>query len=156
MKPYQFITQLADGAAGEARLDQYFAKWFEIRPATMDEQRRGIDRHFTRRQDQAPFSVEYKTDHTAGRTGNAFVETVSVDTQGKPGWAISSHAQLLLYYVPTSGAIYVIQFKRLREALRIWQQRYPQRAIPNQGYQTHGYLIPLMEFEKIAVQVLPI
>lgn len=156
MKTYTFTTQLADGAAGEERLDQYFAKWFAIRPATMDEQRAGIDRHFTRRRDDVQFTVEYKTDHTAGRTGNAFVETISVDTQGKAGWAITSKAQLLIYYVPTSGAVYVIEFRRLRSALRTWQQRYPQRAIPNNGYETHGYLVPLMEFEKIAIQVLPI
>lgn len=156
MKTYQFNTQLTDGAAGEARLDAYFAKWFTIRPATAEDQRSGIDRHFTRRRDRQQFTVEYKTDHTAGRTGNAFVETISVDTQNKPGWAITSQAQVLIYYVPTSGAIYIIDTPRLRQALPIWQQRYPQRAIPNQGYHTHGILVPLLEFEKIAGQVLPI
>lgn len=156
MKPYQFTQQLTDGVAGEARLDAYFAKWFTIHPATADEQRRGIDRHFTRHRDQRIITVEYKTDHTAGRTGNAFVETVSVDTHNKPGWAITSQAQVLIYYVPPSGAIYIIDFPRLHQALRTWQQHYPQRAIPNQGYHTHGLLVPLLEFEKIAGQVLPI
>ncbi|MGE0278167.1 MAG: hypothetical protein AB7R40_22455 [Nitrospiraceae bacterium] len=156
MNTYQFNQQLADGEKGERKLDAYFAKWFTITPATMDEQRRGIDRHFTRRSDGEHFTVEYKTDHTAGRTGNAFVETISVDTQSKAGWAITSRSQLLLYYVPGAGAIYVIPFPALRQALPTWQQRYPQRAIPNRGYHTHGILVPLLEFEKIAQQILPL
>lgn len=156
MKPYTFTTQLTDGQKGERRLDAFFQKWFVIRPATDAEQRQGIDRHFTRRKDQRAFTIEYKTDHTAGRTGNAFVETISVDTDNKPGWALTSQAQLLIYYIPDTGIIYVIDFARLRRNLPRWQQTYPQRAIPNRGYHTHGLLVPLLEFEKIANQIFPI
>lgn len=155
MNTYQFNQQLTAGEKGERKLDAYFTKWFKITPATPAEQRQGIDRHFAH-SDGSRYTVEYKTDHTAGKTGNAFVETISVDTQNKPGWAITSQAQILLYYIPDAGAIYVIPFPTLRQALPTWQQRYPQRAIPNRGYHTHGILVPLREFEKIAQQILPI
>lgn len=156
MTTYKFKTQLTDGEKGERRLDAYFQKWFIIRKATMDEQRLGIDRHFTRRKDQRAFTIEYKTDHTAGKTGNAFVETISVDTDNKPGWAITSQAQVLCYYIPDTGIIYVIDFARIRRNLPRWQKEYPHRAIPNRGYHTHGHLVPLLEFEKIANQIFPL
>lgn len=156
MKPYNFNTQLTDGEAGEQRLDQYFSQWFTITPATAAEQRRGIDRHFLRHRDGQSFTVEYKTDHTAGKTGNAFVETISVDTQNKPGWAITSTAQVLIYHVPDAGTLYIIDLPRLRQHLPRWQKTYPTRQIPNRGYHTHGLLVPLKEFEQIAGQILPI
>ena len=135
---------------------QYFSQWFDITPATDAEQRLGIDRHFLRHRDRQRFTVEYKTDHTAGRTGNAFVETISVDTANKPGWAFTSTAQVLIYHVPDAGTLYIIDFPRLRHHLPTWQQTYPTRAIPNRSYHTHGLLVPLKEFEAIAGQALPI
>lgn len=154
MSTYQFDKQLSVGEHGEGRLDAFFAQWFVIRVATRQEQRRGIDRIFTRHADGRVYAIEYKTDHTAGKTGNAFVETVSVDTANKPGWASRSEADLLIYYVPEDRLIYVIDFSHLRAHLPVWKKRYPQRSIPNQGYHTHGILVPLKEFEQIAIQVL--
>jgi len=150
---YDFRTQLATGEEAERRLDAWFAHWYAIEPATMDQQRQGIDRIFTRRDTGRAFKVEYKTDSRASATGNAFVETVSVDTTGKAGWAYTSQADMLLYYVPVSEVIYVIQMTSLRRHLPRWQQQYPARRIPNQGYCTHGLLVPLDEFERIAQRV---
>jgi len=99
---YTFDTQKARGDAGESFLDQVFAADYEVRPATRAEQRRGIDRIFTHRQTGRRLTVEYKTDYKAAHTGNAFVETVSVDTAGKAGWAYSSAADYLIYYVPAT------------------------------------------------------
>jgi len=82
---YTFDAQKARGDAGEAFLDQVFAADYEIRPATRAEQRRGIDRIFVHRQTGRRLAVEYKTDYKAAHTGNAFVETVSVDAAGKAG-----------------------------------------------------------------------
>src|SRR5690606_23251114 len=115
---YQFDAQHADGLAGEAFLDALFSRWYRIRPASAAQQRRGIDRWFrtaTRR-----LAVEYKTDHTAARTGNAFVETVSVDTAHKPGWAYTSQADYLVYYIPPDGLVYVLRFAVLRRELARW------------------------------------
>lgn len=153
MSTYSFRTQLVNGAQGEARLDAWFGHWFTIRHATMEEQHRGIDRIFTRHDNGKCYAVEYKTDSRASSTGNAFVETVSVDTVGKPGWAYSSEADYLLYYVPVSEVIYIIPMVNLRQRLPQWQRQYQARKIPNQGYCTHGLLVPLDEFERIAQRV---
>ncbi|MEB2351838.1 MAG: hypothetical protein OZ924_10535 [Burkholderiaceae bacterium] len=171
---YQFDRQLSIGEEGEAFLDGFFAAWFHIRRATPVEQRQGIDRWFVdargRRQ-----SVEYKADSTAARTGNAFVETISVDITGKPGWAYSSQARTLAYYItgkpgwayssqartlayyiPPDGLIYIIRLRHLRVVLPRWERDYPTRAVSNAGYHTHGLLVPLHELERLAVTVFTI
>ena len=153
---YTFDAQKARGDAGEQFLDRWFAAKYEIRLATRQEQRRGIDRIFTRRQTGKRFTVEYKTDYKAAQTGNAFVETVSVDTAGKAGWAYSSQADYLLYYIPGNDLIYVLALEVLRWELPRWVREYPLRAAQNEGYATHGVLVPLHEFEEHAEAVISI
>lgn len=152
---YSFQEQLAKGQTYEQQLDAAFADRFFIRPATRAEQRRGIDRIYRPR--KAPYQVltiEYKADKTAGRTGNAFVETVSVDVQDKPGWAISSQADWLFYLVlGACETLYIIQMDRLRKQLPKWHRTCQERRIPNEGYHTVGLLVPLAEFEAIAYAV---
>jgi hypothetical protein len=153
---YTFDAQKARGDAGESFLDQVFTTDYEVQPATRAEQRRGIDRIFTRRRTGQRLAVEYKTDYKAAHTGNAFVETVSVDTVGKAGWAYSSAADYLIYYVPGDEVIYVIALEVLRRELPRWLQEYPLRAAQNEGYATHGVLVPLDEFEAHAEAVMSI
>jgi hypothetical protein len=154
---YRFRQQLSLGAQGEAVLDAYFGERWDITPASPSEQRHGIDRWFVSRANPSRrVAVEYKTDHTAGRTHNAFIETVSVDTAGKLGWAYTSAAQMLLYYVPEDERVFVIPLTGLRRALSRWLDRYPKRYIPNEGYHTHGILVPLMELEATARQVVSV
>lgn len=158
MASYTFGAQYTVGAVGEQALDQYFSRWYDIKLATRDEQRRGIDRVFVNRQNGQETTVEYKTDITAGRTGNAFVETVSVDTIGKPGWAYTCQARILIYHIPDPETIYVLPMARIRQNVDAWRSKYPERRIPNlsaQGnpYNTVGVLVPLDEFERIALTV---
>ena len=153
---YTFDAQKARGDAGEALLDQVFAADYKIRPATRAEQRRGIDRIFTHRKTGRRLAVEYKTDYKAAHTGNAFVETISVDTVGKAGWAYSSAADYMIYYVPGDEVIYVIALAVLRRELSRWVREYPLRAAQNEGYATHGVLVPLDEFEQHAEAVMSI
>lgn len=151
---YSFTDQLATGAQGEARLDAHFARWFIIRHATPEEQRQGIDRIYIGRADGRTYRVEYKTDHAANQTGNAFVETVSVDTDNKPGWAFTSQSNFLLYYITIAEVVYVVDFAKLRRRLPTWQRSYRLRKIPNRGYHTHGLLVPLDEFERLADKII--
>lgn len=153
---YSFQQQLAKGQTYEQQLDAAFADRFFIRPATRAEQRCGIDRIYRpRKSPDQVLTVEYKADQTAGRTGNAFVETVSVSTTGKPGWAISSQADWLFYLVlGAAEALYILQMAKLRAKLPAWRSRYQERHIPNEGYFTVGLLVPLDEFEKIAYAVV--
>lgn len=152
MKPYDFQTQLAAGRKGEAFLDAFFAPSYAITKATEAEQRTEIDRWFIHRASGRRFSVEYKTDSLAGKTGNAFVETVSVDTRARSGWAYMSAAEILMYYLPEPETIYVLRMSNLRQHLPSWL-RYPTGKALNKGYWTHGLLVPLHEFERIAVKV---
>ena len=153
---YQFARQLAQGQAYEQLLDERFADKYIIQLATPQQQRQGIDRVFRPR--AAPHEVlyiEYKADRTASRTGNAFVETVSVDTADKPGWAVSSQADWLFYLVAgDEEALYIIRMADLRARLPAWRRRYAERRIPNDGYHTVGLLVPLHKFEKIAYAVI--
>jgi len=153
---YTFDTQKARGDAGESFLDQVFATDYEVCPATRQEQRQGIDRIFTHRRTSKRLAVEYKTDYKAAHTGNAFVETISVDTVGKAGWAYSSAADYMIYYVPGDEVIYVIALEVLRRELPRWAREYPLRAAQNEGYATHGILVPLDEFERHAEAVISV
>lgn len=155
---YNMSQQLARGEAAERRLDKHFASRFHITPATRAQQRRGIDRIFQQRKTGARHAIEYKTDWTAARTGNAFVETVSVDAQNKPGWAYASRADWLIYYVPGQvrykGTIYMISFAALRAQLPRWTARYREAPpIPNRGYNTLGILVPLREFARCCQKI---
>ena len=152
MPTYDFEQQFEIGTHHEQTLDEYFQQYFWIESTSRQEQRQGIDRWF-----QAPdgswMSVEYKADKTAGRTGNAFIETISVDVRAVQGWAYSSEADVLAYYVPPRNTVWLICFMELRQYLAEWHQRYPIRQIPNHGYCTEGLLVPLVLLGNIAFEV---
>ncbi len=137
-------------------VDRFFAPRFIITEA--HRQREGIDRVFAPRDGKPSFTVEYKTDFTGVRTHNMFVETVSVDREHKPGWAVSSQADWLLYYLPEpEDLIYAIRFTDLRANLDYWRGTCPERSIPNHGvagdYNTIGLLVPQAEFERIGAVI---
>lgn len=151
---YRFDVQLRKGEGAERQLDEYFGEYCLVEPASLAEQRAGVDRYFTDRQSGHRFSVEYKADFLAHRTGNAFVETVSVDTAGKPGWSTTSHASYLLYFVVEDLLVYMIPMDRLRALLPGWARSYRKARAVNDGYTTHGVLVPLVEFERHSDQVI--
>lgn len=154
MSVYDFDRQMRQGDEAALFLDTFFrGKGYTIREATRDEQRAGIDRAFTSPRDGKTWLVEYKADSAAARTGNAFIETISVDAAGKMGWALTAKADILVYYVPPTGTIYVIQFKAIQWELPRWIRDYPPRHAQNNGYSTHGIIIPLAELEKAAMRV---
>lgn len=154
--PYDFKDQLKIGAEGEAFLDEFFDRAYEITPATSEEQRLGIDRHFVNRETGNKLTVEYKTDEKAQKYHNAFVETISVDQRGKSDWAYTSHADRLIYYVVGDELIYVLHFIDLRKRLPEWAAKYPTGRAKNKGYWTYGLLVPLHEFERCAVRVFSV
>lgn len=154
---YSFAPQFKQGQYYERLLDQKFSDRFVITPATRNEERRGIDRRYQDCKTRRRFTVQYKGDKTAARTHNAFVETVSVDTLGIPGWVYTTQAQYLFYYIPGPENLYILTFAKLRGQLARWIALYPQRSVPNNGfnntrYQTVGVLVPLVEFERHAIE----
>ena len=105
----------------------------QISQVGRDDQRRGIDRVWFDPVDGRTWTVEYKADSMAGRTGNAFIETISVDTDGRPGWAYTSRATLLVYLVTEPQTIYVISMARLRRQLPRWSAAYRTAQAINDG-----------------------
>lgn len=154
MSVFGFDAQLAQGEQYEQVLDEFFASMgARISPVSREDQRRGIDRIWYDPNDGRTWTVEYKADSRAGVTGNAFIETVSVDTAGRRGWAYTSAASLLVYLVTEPQTIYVISMARLRRQLRLWESVYRTAQAANNGYNTHGLLVPLHELERIAAAV---
>lgn len=152
---HDFDVRYEEGMRGEAFLDEYFSRTYEIREATRDEQRRGIDRFFIRReaQDSKVLAIEYKTDKVASSTGNVFIEIVSVDRHGKSGWAYKSEADYLMYYLPEEDLIYMYEMETIRELLPKWQASYPIKPAKNRDYNTLGIVVEQAEFEDNAYWV---
>lgn len=156
MTTYQFDAQFQKGQAAETFLDNFFAERFTIQSATREEQRQGIDRHYTNKTTGAAFSVEYKTDWLASQTHNVFIETVSVDTANKPGWIYTSQAYRLFYYIPGDDLIYILRMMALRKLFEKWVTQYPARKVRNKGYFTHGVCVPQVHFERHSEHVINI
>lgn len=161
---YQFSHQHNQGKAAEEFIYRTFQTAFNVIPAPAYLQEQGVDFTFTDRTSHQVHKVELKTDTRANCTGNAFVETVSVARDGQPhqpGWAYTSTADWLLYFLPdrVPPKIYRIAFEELRVELPFWLDAYPARLIPNKNrrlgdYHTIGVLVPLAEFEQIAQEVI--
>jgi hypothetical protein len=151
VKTYTFDEQLRLGKLGEAELDAHFAGAYRIEPASRFEERRGIDRWFTRA--WRTQGVEYKTDFLTHQTGNAFVECVSVARGGsdeKRGWAYSTEADLVIYYARGLGEALLLTPDDLRAALPEWLRRYPERSCQNPTYYSTGRLVPWPELKRLA------
>jgi hypothetical protein len=154
---YRFETQHALGKQAEQFLDHYFARWYIIQTIDLaTEIRDGYDRIFIRKHDQQAIRVEYKADWQAAATGNAFIETISIYEERKPGWAHTSQADMLIYFVPQMGQVYMLPLAALRLILPSWKLRYREVPAPNEGYKTYGILVPLTQFSKFgALRVVP-
>ncbi len=152
---HDFNDQLARGSSGESVLDAFFrARGHYIQPATRGQQQHGIDRVFLK--DGKVAYVEYKTDYRAHQTRHMFIETVSIDTDDKEGWAYTSEADYIVFYVPVLKKIYVMPLEILHRVLPEWIKRYPTRSAQNAGYATHGILVPLEVFVSHATQIFDI
>lgn len=145
---YDFRKQLTSGEDYEKILDAYYSRWYKVQEISMDSQKSGIDRVWTDRETGMRTSIEYKTDFIAPTTGNVFIETMSVDVENKLGWAYTSCAQWLVYYIPGMKRAYRITMLNVKHYLPFWENRYEKKKVPNNGYYTEGILVPLDEFEK--------
>ena len=97
-------------------------------------------------------SFEIKVDTAAERTGNAFIEYVSVDRTGAPGWALTSMADRILYIV--GGKMYSFSPDEVRRKLPFWFRRFRSAKAVNKDYVGWGLLVPLVELRELCVSVL--
>lgn len=151
--PHDFQTKLLEGERWELALDNFFSKWYTIQPVDRQGQRAGVDRLWTR-PDGSVLRIEYKADSVCWRTGNVFLEVVSVDTSGKTGWVWSSQADLLVYLMPQVGKAFLVEMAALRWAMGEWSWKYPTKTADNGTYRTHGVCVPIWEFWGIAAKVM--
>lgn len=100
------------------------------------------------------WSVQYKTEPKAAQTGNAFIETISVDTKDKPGCVLTCLAQKYVIYIPPKQEIIVLDTHRLKVHVAKWEDRYGTVLAPNKTYTTHGIAVPLGRIREIAEDVM--
>lgn len=144
------------GAEGERILDEYFNRRYQINLATVEEQRREIDRWFTDPQTGSMLSIEYKTDGKANRTGNAAIEVINNDRLMTFGWGIRCDAHWLVYYVHASTSsqrrLLALSINTLHGNVDRWIREYGRNVIltPNSGYRTWNLLIPFEELQYVS------
>jgi hypothetical protein len=152
-RTYSFDESLAVGHSYEKALDAFLSPWFSIRPATSFFQKRGVDRIARSRKTDQTYWLEYKADTVAGRTGNAFIETVSVQNSEaqKLGWLYTTVADFVLYFVIDQALIYWLRPSLLRRSLPNWLESYALKTTTTkQGWQTTGVIVPLEVLSEIA------
>jgi hypothetical protein len=137
---HRFDDSIAVEARWAPTLDAWVGEAYVIRPATVREQWRGIDRIATGA-DGLPISLDYKCDERASDTGNLFIETISNTRSGRPGWALTSQAAWLIYFV-TPHTVFMFLMAELRACLPTWRRRFPEREARNEHYVTRGLCVP--------------
>jgi hypothetical protein len=152
-KPYDFETQRKVGQEGETFLDQWLHPIYKVVDVSfqIQYQQAGIDRIVTRL-DGSVITIEYKFDLAAKRTGNLFFETISNDKEKTPGWGWSSQADYWIVLIPEQE-ILVFKPGTLRALVWELQKNLQKKSVPNRGYNTVGYPIPLSQARKAAFQI---
>ena len=159
MATHNFAAKLRQGEEIERLLDDFLDATYVIRKATTEEQRQGIDRWLTPIDPDGTgetISIDYKADWLAVRTGHVFIETISVDRAGKSGWALSSQAQFIFYYLPQRRKLYMLSMAEIQAALPHWALIYQTRLAHNEGYESAGVLVPLSEIARIAEEIIEV
>ena len=154
---HEFDSDLARGKRWERELDEFFVReyGYQIRPATKEEEHRGIDRWFKNAKEN--FSVEYKGDERAGTTGNAFPETGHLGPDyAKRGWVYYTEASWIVYYIVGQGKAYILRPATLRKVIDEWIAAYQVKVARNKHYWTYGVVVPLSVFERQAELTLDI
>jgi hypothetical protein len=135
-----FKEALERGEKYEALLDEYYnKKGFEVK-APEQLQYLGADRLFKTK--YCRFLVEYKADETAGKTGNFFIEIWSDIEQEKPGWACTSLAQVLIYYIPDWKTAFWLNMAAIRFALPMLNKTC-QKKDCHIDFHSQGLLVPI-------------
>lgn len=160
MNHFLETPQWKSGTSVADFLDEYFRArgWF-IEPTTRYEESKLYlgDRKFYR--DGQMCHVEYKSGIQTGYTGNVFLETVSVDTENKPGWVYTCRADFIAYAALLNHKILIFLPETLREHIERLKTQF--RTIStnkgqNATYRTHGVLVPLAYAEQyLTARVLP-
>jgi len=150
MSVYYLEAQLEKGEEYEGVLDTFFSSQYDIEEATFEQQHFGIDRLFTSKKRGIRASVEYKTDFIAQRTGNVFIE-VENNEADYTGWASSSTAQILVYFIPEMNVIFMADMLKIKLDIDFLCVNYGIRTVKNETYNMLGTPIPIDKFREYAI-----
>lgn len=140
MALHRFAESLTIEAQWAPTLDAWFGAAYQLRLATVEEQWRGIDRVAIDDGGRC-VGLDYKCDCRCVETGNLFIETVSNAQTGRPGWALTSEAMWLVYFVVPDHVLMFLT-SQLRAQLPNWAACCLERPAHNEGYDTLGLCVP--------------
>lgn len=148
--PHEFAPSRDEGAFWEAWFQDFANKHLECeyRPVhKLVEDIRGTDGFMVIR-------VQVKAERRVHETGNVFVEVVSNDRKGTPGWArCRGNAHRFYLLAPGLGLIWRVDQDELIRVTPTWERQYRTAPSPNPGYNTLGVLVPQRVFcEAVVVE----
>lgn len=149
MKTHNFENSIVIGEKFEKLLDNYFSKYYTITEVSQEQQFAGIDRIF--KNSDRELKIEYKCDTVTITSGNLFIETFSNVESGRKGWAFTSQADWIFYYLIGMDKIVSMKPENIRTYLKEWISKYRLQSVLNKDstrqYHSRGILIPLEVFE---------
>lgn len=139
--------------AMESEIDKHFSRQWRIEPVDRDTQLDGIDRIWTHLTTGELYTVEYKCDHRTIQTNRVFIETVSNANSTRPGWVITSQADLLIYYCHGLGFAFRASMPKVQETYEAKWKDLPVRSASNIGrdgrmYDTLGVCVNKNKFKR--------
>lgn len=149
MVEHGWKAEFEKGLAGEAALDSLLLGLGKMEEATREQQRAGIDRILTGHGGRR-LTIEYKTDYKGDKTGNCYIETLSVSVSNKKGWAYTSTADRILYLMADSGTVYCLEPDEVRKLIDKWIEKYRTVRVYNQNYYGEGVLVPVPVIQEAA------
>lgn len=139
--------QFTQGKKVEAFLDEFFQfeGWTVCPMGAYDERVLHLgDRYFVK--GTTVLKIEYKSGIQSFHTGNVFLETVSVDKARKPGWVYTCQADFIFYAALLNHKILVFKPQALRDRIEYLKSQFKEVQTSHQqndGYETHGVIVPL-------------
>jgi hypothetical protein len=162
-KTFSMDKQLQQSRIRDAEIDRAFAdKWYISKEVPRAIERMGVDRIWIHRETGRRIPVEYKSDERAHKTGNVFVEVESVEGE-KKGWAYTSCARFIIYYVTGGEYAFVTRMDEIERRLTGWELNYPKRPAgwtidkaTGNRYRAVGICVPLMIYRAASECVVPV
>lgn len=161
-------TQAREAIPGHIQfLDEYFSKDWEVfnlerfKPDVRAAfQGFYIDRLFIHQEHRTRYFIQYVVDEGEfGAGGNMFIETNITGGKPRKGWAYTSTASILVYYIPAREEIILITTLAVRNRVKYWFKQYPKRVVDEaDGIQRVGVVVPVKEVVKHAwahIQISP-
>jgi hypothetical protein len=148
MKTHDFNESVKIGDSVEKIFDNYFKTKYKISDVSMETQFQGIDRVY--QLGEQTYRIEYKGDTVTQTSGNCFIETMSNIETKRLGWALTSQADFIFYYLFGLSTALCFTPTALRTNLKSWLNQLRSVEVKNKRgsgfYYTRGVLVPMERF----------